>query len=510
MMLVGDHVSHNARRFPAKTVLIEGADRLTWAALEARANRVAHGLAAHGLGRGDKVAILADACVDWVAAYVGIVKLGAVAVPVNYRLTAAEVADTIADSDAKALFATPALRAALARDVRLPLVVEFGRAGDGGFDAFVDGRPAERPAAHVAPDDCNVILYTGGTTGRSKGVMLSHANLFWNSVDEIVDTHMHEDDNTVLATPLHHSAAFNCWLLPHLYLGATATLLRKYSAEAMLRTIEAERVTNGFTPPSMARELYLHPLAGTLDLSSFRRWYIGGGILPRYDRERIHALLPDVRIYYQYGLTEAGPIVTVLKEADYERAPDSIGRAFLNFEVKILREDLSDAATGEVGELACRGPAVMLGYYKRPDATAAVMHDGWLRTGDLAAVDAAGFVTYHDRLKDMIKTGGLNVYSQEVEYVLSKHPAVREVGIVGLDSDRWGEEVTAVVVLRDDARADAAELIGYARQRLAGFKVPKRVIFLPYEEMPINYSGKILKRELRQRLAGLQEGTSIS
>jgi len=493
MMQVGEHVRRNAARFPAKPALIDGAATLSWSALERTSNRVAHALAARGVGRGDKVALLADARAEWVLAYLGIVKLGAVAVPINYRLTGAEIRETYADSDAKGLFATAEF-AGLADGAEPGFVVlleELAR--------FAAGASEAPPAAAVAPDDPNVILYTGGTTGRSKGVVLSHANLFWNSLNEIVDTHMREDDNTILATPLHHSAALNCWLLPHLLLGATATLLRRYSAEAMIRTIAAHRVSNGFMPPSMAREVFLHPLARELDLTCFRRWYIGGGVLPRQDRERIHALLPDCRIYYQYGLTEAGPIATVLREEDYERAPDSIGRAFLNIEAKILREDGSDAAPGEVGEIALRGPSAMAGYYKRPEATAAVFHDGWLRTGDAGAMDEAGFVFLHDRIKDMIKTGGLNVYSQEVEAALSKHPAVREVGVIGLPSERWGEEVTAVVVLRDGATAGEAELLRFARERLAGFKTPKRVAFLPYAEMPINYSGKILKRELRRK-----------
>ena len=210
-------------------------------------------------------------------------------------------------------------------------------------------------------------------------------------------------------------------------------------------------------------------------------------------------MIPGLRIYFQYGLTEAGPIVTVLKEEDVDRGAGSIGRAFVNFEVKILREDLSDAELGEEGEIAVRGPAVMTGYYKRPEATQAVFHDGWLRTGDSGVMDANGFVHFRDRLKDMVKTGGLNVYSQEVERVLAQHPAVREVGIIGMPSEKWGEEVTAIVALRPGRSVEANELIAYGREHLAAYKVPKRVLFIPYEQMPINFSGKVMKRELRAR-----------
>lgn len=490
MMLVGTHIARWGRRLPAKTALIEGARRLSWGELDRRSARVASGLHRRGIEPGDKIGFIAEACLEWVIAYLGIVRLGAVAVPLNYRLTPAELADSYTDAECRLLFVTRDFAGLIpAETIRLEELAAFE--AEGGDSP---------PEIKLRADDPNVILFTGGTTGRSKGVVLTHANLFWNSVNMVTDTHMRQDDNTILATPLHHSAALNCWLLPHLYLGATATILRKYAAEAMLRTIAETRATNGFTPPSMARELFLHPLARELDLSCFRRWYIGGGILPRQDRERINALLPKARIYYQYGITEAGPIATVLREEDYEAAPDSIGRPFTNIEATILREDLSPAEVDEVGELCLKGPSVTPGYYRRPAANHAAFHQGWLRTGDMARMDAAGFIYFHDRLKDMIKTGGLNVYSQEVEYVLSKHPAVREAAVLGLPSEKWGEEVTAIIVLRDDMRASAEDLAAHARAHLAGFKVPKSFRFLPYQDMPINYSGKILKRELRERL----------
>jgi fatty-acyl-CoA synthase len=501
-MLVGQHVEHNARRYPHKVAVQEAHGRAwTYAELNRFANAAASALRAAGIVHGDKVGILCDSRLEWVGLYVGIVKLGAVAVPVNYRITPAEVAENLSDAEVRVLFALESLAApvrALVPELRTVLVDGTGAEC---LERFLRGHGTEDVHAELQAKDPNVILFTGGTTGRSKGVVLSHENLFWNSLDEIIDTQMHEGDNTLLATPLHHSAALNCWLLPHLYLGATATLLPKYSAEAMLKAIAEYRVTNAFSPPSVAREIYLHPLAGKLDLSSFRRWYIGGGILAEQDRRAIHALIPGVRIYFQYGLTEAGPIVTVLKPEDAERGGGSIGRAFINFEVKILRYDLSDAELGEEGEIAVRGPAVMAEYYERPDATRAVFHGDWLRTGDSGVMDANGFVFFRDRLKDMVKTGGLNVYSQEVERVLVQHPAVLEVGIIGLPSERWGEEVTAIVVLRPGRTANAEELIAYGREHLAAYKIPKRVIFIPSAEMPISPTGKVLKRELRARFS---------
>lgn len=496
-MTVASHVAHNAARFPGKTALIQEGRSLSYAELDAQSNRIANALIAYGVKPGERVAMLMGSCIEWVTLYVAIGKAACTAVPFNYRLTAREIAVVLEDSQSSLLFLGADLQHLAPPEGLVPRIVT---ADERGMELFIADAPATPTGVDAGPGDIQAILYTGGTTGRSKGAMLSHENVFWNTIHEALDTGMHEDDNTLLATPLHHAAALNCWLLPHLYLGATATILPKYSTEAMIRAIETHRCTNAFTPPSMARDIFSHELTASADLSSFQRWYVGGANLSRKDRDAMHALIPGVQIFYQYGLTEAGVIVTVLKEKDYEKAPSSIGRAFLNFEVRILREDLSTADPNEVGEIAVRGQSVMQGYFNNPEATAAVFHEGWLRTGDMGAMDEAGFVRFHDRLKDMVKTGGLNVYSQEVEQALLRHPAVREAAILGLPSDAWGEEVTAVIVLHDGASVGAAELLAFARQELAGYKVPKQMHLVPYGSMPINYSGKIIKRELRERL----------
>lgn len=498
---IGTHVAHNAARFPNKLALIDPICQMTYRELDQASNRIANAILAQGLGRGSNVSLLAKSDAQFVALFIGIAKAGATMVPLNYRLTPPEIAATIEDAESPLLFVSSEFlsRAGGAYHVKRTVVIDG--TGNNSLAAFLTDFDDVAPSIRVDAEDTQLIMYTGGTTGRSKGVVLTHANVFWNTINMIVDTKMHPNDNTVLATPLHHAAALNCWLIPHLYLGATSTILSEYSPERMLIAIATHRCTNGFSPPSMARELYSHPLARELDLSCFSRWYVGGATMSRKDRNAMHELLPNMTIYYQYGITEAGPMVSVLQEDEYDRAPGSIGRAFQNLEIKILRADLTDAPVDEVGEIAVRGPQVMKCYYKQPDATAAAFHESWLRTGDLGSLDSSGYLTFHDRLKDMIKTGGLNVYSQEVEQALQRHPAIREVAIIGLPSERWGEEVTGVVVVRDGALADAEEIIAFGKERLAHYKVPKRIIFLDYSEMPINYSGKILKRELRKKVA---------
>jgi fatty-acyl-CoA synthase len=503
---VAVHIERNARKFPKRTALIGESGQRTYAQLDQEANGLASYLLAQGLGAGDKVALLAKSSINWVIAFVAIMKIRAVCVPLNYRLMPEDIANSIADAKCRFVLTTSDFRASHLEGIDRPLaLIDEDAPGANGLPTILKSHTARIPSQQYSDDDLQLIMFTGGTTGRSKGVMLRNRQVFCNTVHEALDTGMTERDNTILATPLHHAAALNCWLLPHLYLGACATIMTEYSAQKMAEMICRHKVTNGFAPPSVARELCLAAEPAPEKLATFVRWYIGGGVLGAKDRDRIHSLVPGSKIFYQYGLTEAGVIVTVLKEEDHHLAPDSIGRPFLNFEVKIAREDLTDAPCGEEGEILVRGPSVMDGYFERPEATAAVFHDGWLRTGDMGAIDEKGFVYFHDRLKDMVKTGGLNVYSQEVERALQKFPAVREVAIIGLPSEKWGEEVVAVVVARGGTTVVAEELIAFAKANLASYKAPKRVVVIPYEEMPINYSGKIVKRDLRahilQRLA---------
>jgi fatty-acyl-CoA synthase len=392
---------------------------------------------------------------------------------------------------------------ALVADIPPDLKLIAGGRGEPSVARLVEAHRGVRIEPGVDESDTQAIMLTGGTTGSQKGVMLSHRNIFWNTLQLVIDTEMDDDDVTILATPLHHAGALIIWFIPHLYLGATSVILPEYSTEALIEAIAQNRVTNGWTPPSMTRDLLEHPLVRERDLSSFKRWYVAGGPFPRRDRDEMKALVPGVKIFYQYGLTEAGVMVSVLRDKEYERAPDSIGRAFSHCEVKIVGEDGAAVAPGEIGEIVLRSPSVMQGYYRQPEATADTVRGGWLHTGDLGSMDDAGYIRFHDRLKDMVKTGGNNVYSQQVEQVLQRHPCVREVAVFGVPSEKWGEEVTAVVVLRDGAHATAEDIQAFGREHLARYMVPKQVIFLRYEELPVNYSGKIVKKELRARYSGV-------
>jgi acyl-CoA synthetase (AMP-forming)/AMP-acid ligase II len=479
--------------------VVDSERRLNHRRLAERAWSVAHGLLGLGTKPQDRVAILCGNGVFSAESILGAIVAGAIAVPLNWRWSAAELEHGLRDMGARIVLAdaefAPAVRAAL-DEGRAPGVERLIIEGPD-FEAFL-GRPAP-PSLTVAPEAPAVILYTGGTTGTSKGVQLSHINVMANAIDEIVDTDMEPDDVTLLIAPMYHSASLLCWFLPHLVLGACSVFMRRFDEEQAAALIERERVTNGFFIPNMVRRMLISGAWERHRTDSFRRLYVGGATFKLPDKEAVREVLPDARIYYQYGLTEAGPIVTRLRPEDMFKPEldGSIGQEMLLNDVSIRDDDGHEVPDGVAGEICVRGPNVMLGYFNRPEATAAVFRDGWLRTGDVAS-RRDGYYMFHDRLKDMIKSGGENVYSAEVEQALYSHPAVAEAAVLGVASEQWDEEVRAVVALKPSTHAGERELQDHCRRTLAGYKVPKRILFVSLEQIPVNPSGKIMKRELRQ------------
>ena len=498
MLTVPDVLRRNDARRPQAPAVVDSALRLNHRQLSRRAWSVANGLLKLGVRRGDTVAILCGNGVFSAETILGAIAAGAVAVPLNWRWSAAELEHGINDSRASVLIAdrehAPSARE-LIEAHRTPAIRHLIVEG-AAYESFL-GSP-EPPAIAVGPDEAAVILYTGGTTGASKGVVLSHTNVMANAIDEIVDTDMEPDDVTLLIAPMYHSASLLCWFLPHLVIGACSVFMRRFDVDHAAELIEREHVTNGFFIPNMVRRMLISGAWTRRRTATFRRLYVGGATFRMPDKEAVREVLPGARIYYQYGLTEAGPIVTRLRPEDMFKPEldGSIGQEMLLTEVSIRDEEGRELADGSPGEICVRGPNVMLGYFNRPDASAAVFRDGWLRTGDVASRHD-GYFTYHDRLKDMIKTGGENVYSAEVEQVLYSHPSVAEAAVLGVASKEWDEEVRAVVALKPGAVLSEKDLQDHCRKRLAGYKVPKRILIVPLDRIPVNPSGKIMKRELR-------------
>jgi len=473
---------------------------MTHRQLAERAWAVAQGLLALGVKPGQTVAILAGNGIFSAETILGAMAAGAIAVPLSWRWSRPELTHGMNDSNATVVLADrelgPAARELVAAGTT-PTVSRVIVEGQD-YDAFLG--PALLPKVTLDPQAPAVILYTGGTTGASKGVVLSHRNVMANAIDEIVDTDMEPDDVTLLIAPMYHSASLLCWFVPHLVIGACSVFMRHFDEERAARLIEVERVTNGFFIPNMVRRMLLSGAWDRHRMESFRRLYVGGATFRLPDKEAVREVLPETRMYYQYGLTEAGPIVTRLRPEDMFKPEldGSIGQEMLLNDVSIQDESGLEVEDGVVGEICVRGPNVMLGYYNQPEATEAAFRNGWLRTGDLASRQG-GYFMFHDRLKDMIKSGGENVYSAEVEQALYSHPAVVEAAVLGVASNEWDEEVRAVVVLKPGIQASERELQDHCRTRIAGYKVPKRILFVQLEQIPVNPSGKIMKRELRQQ-----------
>ena len=500
LLTIPDVLHRNHGRRPGSSAVVDDNRRLNQRELVERSWSVANGLARLGVRPGDTVAILCGNGIFSAETSLGAIAAGAVAAPLSWRWSPAELEHGLSDSRAKVVLADREF-AGNVQDLidsgKAPAVTHLVTEGPG-FEAFLG--PPSTPDVAVVPNSPAVMLYTGGTTGASKGVLLSHTNVMANAIDEIVDTDMEADDVTLLIAPMYHSASLLCWFLPHLVIGACSVFMRRFDEERAASLIETERVSNGFFIPNMVRRMLISGAWARHDMRSFRRLYVGGATFRLPDKEAVREVLPAVRMYYQYGLTEAGPIVTRLRPEDMFRPEldGSIGQEMLLNDVSIQDDGGREVADGVAGEICVRGPNVMLGYFNRPDTTAAAFRDGWLRTGDVASRHD-GYFMFHDRLKDMIKTGGENVFSAEVEQAIYSHPSVAEAAVLGVASERWDEEVRAVVALKPGAQLTEEQLQRHVRERLAGYKVPKRIAFVPLEAIPVNPSGKIMKRELRQQ-----------
>ena len=456
------------------------------------AARVANALARMGVRPGDRVVVLMPNCPEVLAAYSGILKAGAVIVPIVFLLSADEVRHILADSAAKVVITAPEL-ASNVEGWRGPVISVGG--ADGGtraWDDWIAREPNNFATIERADGELAVILYTSGTTGKPKGVALSHANLASNAR---AAASIYELDRTrwnLGVLPLSHSYGL-VMLNAGSILGTKTVLLRWFNPEAVLDAISRFRVQAMAGVPTMYVYLLNYAGADRFDTSSMRSWGSGAAPLPVEIIEPFEKKFGG-RLVEGYGLTEASPVVTSTRLSS-PRKPGSVGQPLPGVEVVILDDDDRVLPVDETGEIGVRGPNVMLGYYGLPDETARTLRNGWLHTGDVGRLDADGFLYIVERKKDLIIRGGFNVYPREVEEVLYAHPAVAEAAVVGMRDPVMGEEVCAFVTLRPGTSADAGAIIEFCRSRLAKYKCPREVRFLP--ALPKNPVGKILRKELR-------------
>jgi len=479
---------------PDRAALVdpEAGRTITYAEADLRARRAARWLRdAHGVAPGDRVALLAPNDLDAVLLFFATRRLGAILVPVNWRLAPPEVAHVLRDAAPRVTVVASEF-AALAADAGASLSASPPVAA---FDALVGAMDAGETLADDAGDfdaPC-MILYTSGTTGAPKGAVLTNRSVFWNAVNTTLRLNLTEADRTAIFAPLFHTGGWHVLTTPLLHAGGTVYLMRRFEPDAVLRLCDDAGLTILFGVPTMMAMLHDAPAFASARLGSVRYAIVGGEPMPV---PLIHAWqAKGVPIRQGYGLTEFGPNVFSLPEADAVRKAGSIGFPNFYIDVGIVGADGAPVADGEVGELLLRGPAAMDGYWQNPEATAETIVGGWLRTGDLVRRDAEGYVYVAGRTKEMFISGAENVYPAEVEAALAQHPAVAAVAVVGVPDARWGEVGHAVVVRRAGADASADDLRAFCDGRLARFKIPKHVSFA--DALPVADSGKVLRRALR-------------
>ncbi|HKN30407.1 MAG TPA: fatty acyl-CoA synthetase, partial [Roseiarcus sp.] len=500
----------SAARVPDRIGLVCGATRWSYRELHAICERLAAGLAARGIRRGDKVALLARNSHGFVALRYALMRLGAVMVPINFMLQRDDVAFILNHSGARMLACDSGMAEVARRGAALaPHVSEFLWLPSEEESAPVEGMTnfhalletgGEPPGVGPESFDVAQIVYTSGTESRPKGVQLMHDAILWQYVSCMVDASISGDDVAVHALPLYHCAQLDVFLGPSIYAGGVNVVTAKPVPDNVFKLIERERATSFFAPPTVWISMLRSPAFDGADLSSLRKGYYGASIMPVEVMREMASRMPNVRLWNLYGQTEIAPLATMLGPDDQLRKPGSCGRAVLNVETRVVDDAMRDVAPGEVGEIVHRSPHLMTGYYKDEEKTAEAFRGGWFHSGDLATVDAEGYITVVDRKKDMIKTGGENVASREVEEAIYGLGGVSEVAVIGVPHPHWVEAVVAVVVSKPGATLDQGQVLEHAQKVLSSFKVPKRIVFA--EALPKNPSGKILKRQLREEHVG--------
>ncbi|MFD5787610.1 fatty acyl-CoA synthetase [Streptomyces sp. NPDC127037] len=487
-------LTRSARRTPERTALRYAGRAWTYRELDEAVTTAAAALTEdRALNPGDRVAAYAHNSDAYLIAFLACARAGLVHVPVNQNLAGDDLAYILRQSGSSLVLTDPGL----ADRVPEGFPVRALRDDEGSLLAGLSTPRPFTPAREPAADDLVQLLYTSGTTALPKGAMMTNGALVHEYVSAITALDLRGGDRPVHALPLYHSAQMHVFLLPYLAVGADNTVLDAPDAVRVFGLVESGQADSLFAPPTVWIGLANHPEFATRDLGGLRKAYYGASVMPVPVLERLRDRLPALAFYNCFGQSEIGPLATVLGPDEHEGRMDSCGKPVLFVEAKVVDENGKDVPDGTAGEVVYRSPQLCAGYWDKPEESAEAFRDGWFHSGDLAVRDAEGYFTVVDRVKDVINSGGVLIASRQVEDALYTHPAVAEAAVVGLPDARWIEAVTAVVVLKGEAGEE--ELIAHARERLAPFKAPKRIVFV--DALPRNASGKILKRELRDRLA---------
>ncbi|WP_344965182.1 long-chain fatty acid--CoA ligase [Crossiella cryophila] len=489
---MGSWPARRARMTPRAVALRHEGRELSYAELSRRATGLAHGLSAAGVRFGDRVAYLGPNHPAYLELLFACGLLGAVFVPLNFRLKAPEIDHALTDSGAAVLVHTPAHADTVAALAEHPGLRRIAVAEQ--YEELVRAKAGEPLDVPVSLDDICLIMYTSGSTGRPKGAMLTHGNLTWNSVNVLVESDLAGAERALIAAPLFHTAALGMICLPTLLKGGTVVLHSAFDPGAALDAIERERITLMFGVPTMFAAMAAHPRWPEVDLSSLRTLLCGGAPVPTAIIQRY--LDRGIGFAQGYGMTETAPGVLLLDPALAQDKIGSAGVPSFFTDVRVVDPSGHPVPPGIRGEVIVSGPNVMPGYWRRPEETATALRGGWFHSGDVATVDEDGYVYIVDRLKDMIISGGENIYPAEVEDVIHAFPGVQACAVIGVPDEKWGEVGRAIVLPENGVEVREAELLAFLRTRLAGYKVPKSVRLV--SALPTSGSGKILKPEVRK------------
>jgi acyl-CoA synthetase (AMP-forming)/AMP-acid ligase II len=503
-MTIGNLVSRNAVQYPDREALIFEKTRYTFKELNRRVNRLANSLLSLGLKKGDKVAMLSENVPAMVEANYALAKIGVVYFPVKTRLLAPDIRYLIDLSDASVLIFHPdftemvnGMRAELPK---VKTYVSLGKDKSGfalDYEAFLQKGSPEEPSVDVSGDDPYIFLCTGGTTGVSKLAMLSHENALWAAFTTVNALSLSPADTGIQVLPLFHVIINNC-LNSLMAAGARVVLQHRFDPVVYMRNVSEEKVTVAMVvPPFLFNWIMAVPEAIAYDVTHVRVFATAAATFPHDLKNEVKKYMPKAGLFYTYGLTESsGGNATVLPDDMMFKKEGSIGVVNPVLAYRIVDDEGKDVAVGDPGELLLKGPSVISGYYKRDDETKKTFVDGWLHTGDVVSRDKEGFLYFVDRKKDMIKTGGENVFAKEVEDAFLTHPTVQEAAVFGMPDPKWGEMIHAAIVVKPGQTVTEEDLFAYAKEKLPGYKRPKVIYFLP--ALPRNPSGKVLKYKMKE------------
>jgi len=509
-LLIGDILSRNAFKYPDAEAFVLGESRLTYKALDSKVNRLANALLARGVVKGDKIGILMKNRLELLELFFAAAKIGAVNVPINVRLSPNEIAYILDNSDTKILFIEDAFVPTIEKIRHLLDCIEVFFSVDvpsneeyTSFERLVAEGEPDRPQINVDDEDDAFIIYTAGTTGRPKGALLTHKNMVCNSIELIHAMSLSQprrqdlppisNSKYLVVAPLFHVAGIMNIIRSMLQL--TTIVLKDFDPLVVLETIESEQITYLFLVPTMWRILLDHPDFLKYDKSSMRSAGYGADAMTNSLKEKILDAFPNVSLFEAFGQTEMSATAIFMPHQDALRKEGSVGLPLRMVSIRVVDQSMNDVAAGEVGEIVYRGPSLFKGYYNHPEETKETFEGGWFHSGDLVKRDDQGFVYIVDRKKDMILSGGENIYSAEVEEVLQRFPKAKEAVIVGVPDPKWGQAVKAFVVLREGEKATPDEIIEFCREHLARYKCPKHIDFI--DALPRSATGKVLKRVLR-------------